>query len=318
MTMTTMPNFLDHRPTSTADAAVASLEQLGVAGHRVQFVPVGPLESFKGEIVGQVPVPGTPLDDTQEVTLYISRSGIAERLPIDFLEPLPTIKDEAKHVIESDHSEEYWHRQMKAAGSGRQFITVIDRAINRLRRDIGRLSWSLSSLSRDPVFARHTLDLMHLADLPLTDEEQVLLAALLQRLPEWVGPTGGMVTVLEQFLNVPVTVHEKPGPRLEIPAHERRPLGSARCRLGESLALGPAFNDTRLSLQVAIGPLSLAEYVALDRDRKWRTKVEALLKMISPAACRTDIELVLQPSDRAARLADPLRGILGRTTYLGS
>lgn len=316
--MITMPNFLDHRPTSTADAAVASLAQMGVSGDRVQFVPVGPLESFKGEIVGQVPVPGTPLDNSQEVTLYISRSGIAERLPIDFLEPLPTIKDEAKHVIEADHSEEYWHRQVKASGSGRQFITVIDRAINRLRRDIGRLSWSLSSLSRDPVFAQHTLDMMHLTALPLTEEEQVLLATLLQRLPEWAGPTGGIVTVLEQFLNVPVTVHEKPGPRLEIPEHERRPLGSARCRLGESLALGPAFDDSRLALQVAIGPLPLAEYVALDRDVKWRTKVEALLKVISPAACRCDVELVLQPSDRAARLDDPLRGILGRTTYFES
>lgn len=315
--MATMPDFIDHRPTSTASAAVASLAQLGVASERVQFVPVGTLESFRGEIVGQVPAPGAPLDDQGEITLYISRGGIAERLPGDLLEPLPTAQDEAKHALEPGQSEDYWPRQVQAYGSGRQLVTVLDRALGRLHRDIGRLSWSLSSLSRDTAFARRALELVHLAELPLTEAEQVLLATILQRLPEWLGPTGGLVTLLEQFLGVPVSVHEHPGPLLELPADERRPLGTAECRLGGSLALGPHFRDSRPTVHVAIGPLPVAEFVALDRDPRWRAKVAALLAIAGPAACDTDFELVLQESDRGARLGDPFRGLLGRTTHLG-
>ena len=314
--MVSMPDFIDHHPTSTANAAVASLAQLGVACERVQLVPVGPLESFRGEVVGQVPAPGTTLDDQCEVTLYISRSGVAERLPGALLEPLPTAQDEAKHALEPGQSDDYWHRQVQAYGSGRRLITVIDRALGRLHRDIGRLSWSLSTLSRDTAFARRALDLVHLGELPLSDEEQVLLSTILQRLPEWLGPAGGLVTVLEQFLGVPVTIQERPGPMLEIPIAERRPLGTGQCRLGGELALGPRFRDSRPTIRVAMGPLSVAEFVVLDQDPRWRAKVAALMAVAGPAACDTDFELVLQGSDRAACLGDPFRGVLGRTTYL--
>lgn len=315
--MANMPDFLDHHPTSTVDAAVASLVQLGVAGERVQLVPVGPLESYRGEIVGQVPAPGMPLNELGDVTLYVSREGLAERLPGALLEPLPSTQDETNQAIEPGQSEDYWQRQVSAYGSGRQFVTVIDRALNRLHRDIGRLSWSLSSLSRDTTFARHALDLVHLGELPLTARERVLLATILQRLPEWIGPTGGIATVLEQFLGVPVTIRDLPGPMLETPVVERRPLGTNRCRIGGELTLGPRFRDPQSTLRVAVGPLPLAEFVALDRDVRWRAKVDALLSITGPAACDTDLALVLQESDRAARLADPLRGVLGRTTYLG-
>ena len=315
--MVTMPDFIGHHPTSTVDAAVASLGQLGVAGERVQLVPVGPLESFRGEIVGQVPAPGAPLDDHDEITFYVSRGGIAERLPGALLEPLPTAQDEAKHAIEPGQSEDYWQRQVQAYGSGRRLVTVIDRALGRLHRAIGRLSWSLSCLSRDTSFARRALDLVHLGELPLSDEEQVLLSTILQRLPEWLGPAGGLVTMLEQFLGVPVTVQERPGPLLELPAAECRPLGTAQCRLGGALALGPRFHDSRPTIHVSVGPLPVAEFVALDRDPNWRAKVAALLAVCGPAACDTNFDLVLQASDRAACLGDPFGGKLGRTTYLG-
>ena len=78
----------------------------------------------------------------------------------------------------------------------------------------------------------------------------------------------------------------------------------------------PRFRDSRPTINVTVGPLPVAEYVALDRDPSWRAKVAALLAVSGPAACDTDFELVLQESDRAACLGNPFGGRLGRTTYL--
>ena len=88
--------------TSTANAAVASLTRLGVAGKHIEMVPVGPLEGFRGEIVGQVPAPGTTLEAATRVTLYVSRTTLADRLPGSLLEPLPNARDEARQTLEPD------------------------------------------------------------------------------------------------------------------------------------------------------------------------------------------------------------------------
>lgn len=312
-----MPDFLAHRPTSTVDGAVGTLAKLGVAGDRVHLVPVGPLEDFRGEIVGQVPVPNAPLEPGTRVTLYVSRFGLSDRLPSGILPPLPTAKDAAMHAIEPGQSDDYWELQVQAHDTGRRFFSVIDQLLQQLHRDLGRVRWALSSLSDDPAFARQSLALVHLDELPLADDEQVLLATMLQRWHEWTGPEGGITTVLSRFLGLPVRVRLTDAGELELPASERHALGDEGCRLGGGLALGPRFADPRPKIQAVVGPLSLADFEARDRDPKWWLRAEKLLEACSPASCRHEIVLELASNDRAARIGDRLRGRLGRTTYLG-
>jgi len=311
-----MPDFLDHRPTSTADAAVASLTRLGVAGERVDLVPVGPLEGFRGEIVGQVPAPGAILDTTTRITLYVSHNTLSDRLPGSLLEPLPSARDEARQTLEPGQAVDYWQRQVAAYGPGRQLLGVMELATQSLRRDVGRVGWSLASLSQDTTYAEQVLNLVHLADLDLSPEEKVFLATALQRMPDRVGTVSGLEKLLTSFLGVQVTTRERPGPELVVPRSEQRPLGTEGCRLGGSLALGPRFRDSRPTLLLVVGPLSLGEFVALQKDRAWRGKAESLLHVMGPAACHTEWLLMLRQSDRGACLGDTMRGRLGQTTYL--
>lgn len=313
-----MPDFLHHRPSSTTEAAVASLARLGIPGDRIDVVPVGPLERYRGEIVGQVPDPGAALDSATHVTLYVSRLGLAERLPGDLLEPVPTAKDATQQALEPGQAEDYWHRQVLAYGPGRRLVTVMDRSLQRLHRDLDQVGWSLAALSQDDTYAGHVLGLVHLDSLPLSREERVFLATELQRLPDRVGTRSGVASILSAFLGVPVTVHERPGPLLSIPDDERRPLGTSGCRLGGELALGPTFRDSRPSLLVELGPLPLAEFVAMQQDERWRAKADALLAMAAPASSQAEWRLVLREDDRGSRLGDRQRGRLGSTTWLAA
>lgn len=313
---TTMPDLLCRIPTPSVAAAVASLQALGVDPQRVETVPVSPLESFRGEVVGQVPAPGTPLDDRSEVVLFVARDGLAERLPQGFLEPLPTTQDHANVSIEPGQTLDFYERQVAAYGPGRRFVTVIDRALGRLDRDLERLLDGLSVVGADASFARRALGFLELHDLPLEDREAVFLAAELQRLHRWVGPTAGIETVLAQFLGMPLSLVEQPGPRLRAPAPLRAPLGGGKARLGEGAWLGPDFDDPATTLLVRVGPLPLAQFVAYDRDRAWQTKLLSLLSVVAPAGHAHGFELVLDPADRRTVLGDTWSGRLGRTTYL--
>ena len=312
----TMPDLLCRMPTPTVAAAVASLQVLGVDPERIDTIPVSPLEAFRGEVVGQIPSPGTPLDPHTEVVLFVSRDGLAERLPHGFLEPLPTTQDHANVSIEPGQSLDFYERQVGAYGPGRRFVTVIDRALGRLDRDLERVLDGLSVVGNDATFARRSLGFLELADLPLEDREAVFLAAELQRLHRWVGPRAGMQTVLSQFLGLPLEVTETAGPVMSIPPALRAPLGAGKARLGEGVLLGPQFEDPATTLLLRIGPLPLAQFVAYDRDPQWQRKVLALLSVVAPAGHAHALELVLDPADRRAVLGDNWSGRLGRTTHL--
>jgi predicted component of type VI protein secretion system len=69
---------------------------------------------------------------------------------------------------------------------------------------------------------------------------------------------------------------------------------------------------------VELGPLPLAEFVAMQRDERWRAKADALLAMAAPASSQAEWRLVLREDDRGARLGDRQRGRLGSTTWLAA
>ncbi len=311
-----MPDLLRRIPTPRACAAVASLAALGVDPQRVELIPVGPLESFRGEVVGQIPAAGTPLDERTAVILFVARNGLAERLPHEFLEPLPTTQDEAHVAIEPGQTLDFWERQVGAYGPGRRLITVLDKALGRLDRDLERLRDGLSLVGNDPAFARRGLAFVGLADLPLDDQEAIFLASELQRLHRWVGPAAGIATVLEQFLGLPVAIVIARGPGLCLPQALRAPLGTSGARLGEGVLLGPQFVDPAPKIIARIGPVPLSSFLAFDRDATWRAKAQALLAAAAPAGVAYDIDLVLRPQDRHAVLGDPWQARLGRTSYL--
>ncbi len=314
--MAVMPDLLRPTPTPSSDSAVVSLQALGIDPERIELIPVGPLEKYKGGVVGQVPEPGTKLDEHSTITLFVPRDGIAERLPHDFLAPLPTAKNEAAIALEPGQTLDYWERQVLAYDTGRKLINVIDKAMGRLDRDMGRLLWGFTDLGTDDTFARKALDFVGLGELPLEDQEARYLASTLQRLDLWRGTSGGVETLLKQFLGIEVTLEEQEGDELEIPEQVRSPLGGAKARLGGGIALGPRFRDETPVVLAKLGPVGLARHAALDRDKQWHRKVEALLDMTSPASTHHRYVLELRESDRCLALGDPLRARLGRSSYL--
>lgn len=312
----TMPDLLRGRPTPTAASAVEALQRLGITAERIEVVPIGALEAYKGEVVGQIPRAGDRFDPATPVVLFVSRNGISERLPHDFLEPLPSTEDESRVAIEPGQVMEYWERQVAAYGPGRRFVTVVDKALGRLETSIDRVAMTMSATTSDPAFARRVLEVMGHQELPITDEEALFLAAQAQRLEARCGVTGGMAAILEQLLRIPVRVAEVDGPRLELPPDSRRPLGSAGCVLGGGLPLGRSFRDPVPGLEVRLGPVPLAQYDALDRDPRWHQRVRAFIDLLAPAGCSTAYRLSLREEDRGLVLGDPLRAGLGRTAYL--
>ncbi len=310
-----MPDFMKSRPTPTVDLALSALERLGVAWERVELVPVSPLESFKGEVVGQVPHPGETVGDRDIVTFFVARDGLAERLPHEYLEPLPTTQDEAHVAIEPGQVMEFWERQVTAYGPGRQFISVLDKALNRLDAATGRVGVGLGATSDDPAYFRRVLEIVGYDDLPLSDAEASYVASQMYRLYEDFGPRPGMERLMGDLLGLPVTVEEAPGPWVEVPADDLPRLGQASSRIGHG-ALGRRFQDPQPTLVAHVGPVPLAQHRALDSDPQWHARVRAFLDILAPAGCATDYRLQLHRADRGGRLGDRLRARLGRSTYL--
>jgi hypothetical protein len=310
-----MPDFLARRPTPKTAAAIESLHRLGVDPERVEVVPVSPLESFKGEVVGQVPHAGAELSLGSKVTLFVSRVSLADRLPHDYLEPLPTAKDEAMVPIEPGQVMEYWERQVTAYAPGRRFVKMIDAALARLGSAIDRIGMGMSAASTDPSFSQHLLRIVGYDDLPITDEEAVYLASRLQRMHRRLGVVEGMRRMLEHLLGLAVRVVSAEGPRWPVPEAAAMKLGDGGARLGQK-ALGPGFTDPVPTLEARIGPVPLAEFVALDRDPRWHERVKVFLQLLAPASTATRYVLELRRRDRALELGDPLTARLSRTSYL--
>ena len=313
-----MPDLITRRPTPSVVAALEGLAALGVDLERVEIIPVSPLEEFKGEIVGQVPHPGDELGARAAITLFVSRDGLSERLPHGLLEPLPTTQDEMHVTLEPGTVPEFWERQVAAFAPGRQFITVIDRALARLGRDIARVETALWSLGHDASLPRGLFEVLGLPDLDFDDDEAFWLATRLHSLPDRIGPSESLASLLGEFLDLPVRCEWVAGPQIELEAADRTPLGTLNARLGESLALGPRFSDAVPALRVRIGPVPAAEHRALDSDPRWWRRIEGMVDLCLPAEMESDVLLELRRSDRGLALGDVLSARLGRSTYLVS
>lgn len=316
--MWVMPDLMARRPTPTAASAVASLQRIGVDPDRIEQIPVSPLESFKGGVVGQVPHPGTAIDERTQVVLYVARDGLAERLPHAFLEPLPTTEDEAHVAIEPGQIMEFWERQVASYKPGRRFITVIDRALSRLDTALGRIEFDLSPLGQDVSFARRILDLVGYGELPLTDEEVFFLAGRMQSLYARFGVLGGMTHLLEGFLGIRVDVVELDGGWRELPASMQRSLGASDALLGQRTVMGPRFRDPKPQIRVDLGPVRAAEHAALDCDERWRKRVHDLVEAMVPADTEWSTRLLLDERDHGMPLGDRLLGRLGRSSWIAA
>lgn len=313
-----MPDLIHRRPTPTVAAALEGLTALGVDPERVEIVPVSPLESFKGEIVGQVPHPGDELVPGASVTLFVSRDGLSERLPHGLLEPLPTTQDELHVTLEPGTVPEFWERQVAAYAPGRRFVTVIDRALARLSRDIARVETALWPLGHDASLPRGLFEMLDLPDLDLSDDEAFWLALRLHVLPQQIGPSDALASLLGEFLDLPVHCEWAPGAEVELEASDRAPLGTRFARLGESLALGPRFVDRTPCLRVRIGPVSAVEHRAFDSDPRWWKRIRGLVDLCLPAEMSAEVKLELSRADRGLALGDPLSARLGRSSYTGT
>lgn len=311
-----MPDLVTRRPTPSVVAALEGLVALGVDPERIEIVPVSPLEEFKGEIVGQVPHPGDELEARGTITLFVSRDGLSERLPHGLLEPLPTTQDEMHVTLEPGTVPEFWERQVAAYAPGRQFITVIDRALARLGRDIARVETALWPLGHDASLPRGIFEMLGLPELDLDDDEAFWLAARLHTLPQQIGPSEALASLLGEFLDLPVRCEWMIGRTIELEAPDRAPLGTRSARLGESLALGPRFTDPVPALRVRIGPVPAAEHRALDSDPRWWRRIDALVDLCLPAEMESETVLELRRADRGLSLGDALSARLGRSTYL--
>ncbi len=307
-----MPDFITRRPAPTIEAAVQGLTALGVDYERIDIVPVSPLEWFKGEVVGQVPAAGEPVDANTDVTFYVARDGLAERLPHGFLEPLPTTQDEAHVTIEPGHIPEFWEHQVAAYGEGRRFITVLDRAFYRLEKALGQVELALLPIGNDAAVARSLLDLLEIPDLDLDDAEAFLLAARLHELPQHLGPGEAIAALLGDFLGLPVHSREFGAGEIEMDRADHTPIGGNRARLGEGLALGPRLKDPIPRLCLEVGPVDLAEHRALCRDPRWKQRVDALVGFCLPALVSAEVQVVLKEEDRQLLVGDPLRATSGR------
>ena len=313
-----MPDLISRRPTPSLAAAVEGLAAMGVDPERVDVIPVSPLERFKGEVVGQVPHPGDDLGAQGRVTLFVSRDGLSERLPHGLLEPLPTTQDEMHVTLEPGTVPEFWERQVAAYAPGRRFVTVLDRTLARLDRDIRRLDNALWPMGQDASLAHSLFELLDIPVPDLDDDEAFWFALKLHDLPRHVGPADALASLLGEFLDLPVRCEWSRGEVVELEPEDRAPLGTRTARLGESLALGPRFRDDAACLRVRIGPVPLAEHRALDTDPRWWSRVRGIVDLCLPAEMESEVRLELRRPDRGQRLGDALSSRLGRSSYLGT
>lgn len=254
-----MPDFCRPRRgvRQRVDAAVASLLRLGVDAERIVVESAGPGWAA-GVVAWQAPAPGAPITPRTRVVLAAGGAGALDTLPF----PLRDAHDE----------------ELRAD----RLLALLDNPLLKLGIFIRRAGGFLALRRDDPVSAlRWIEEIFELSSAPWPRELWYSVARLLPTLHRVAGRPEAVPFALGVVFDLPVAELRIVSAVVERSGGEVTRLGGESARLGVDTVLGGgALGES--SLQVRIGPISLAAYLEHTRPAR-RAQRDALYRLVLPA-----------------------------------
>jgi type VI secretion system protein ImpH len=130
----------------------------------------------------------------------------------------------------------------------------------------------------------------------------------------------GLITMLRDALGeVPLQIVPCIRRMAAIPEPQRLKMGISGSRLGMDSYVGEAIEDRMGKFRIQIGPMNQAAFLDFTPGQPGYAKLTALTAMYVTEPLEYEVELVLAANQaQTARLGDPVRSVLGVTTWVFS
>jgi type VI secretion system protein ImpH len=130
----------------------------------------------------------------------------------------------------------------------------------------------------------------------------------------------GLITILKDALGeVPIRIEPCIHRMAKIPEPQRLKMGMSGSRLGIDSYVGEAIEDRMGKFRIQIGPMDQAAFFDFTPGQKGYARLTALTGLYVSEPFEYEVELVLAANQaQTARMGDPVRSVLGVTTWVFS
>jgi hypothetical protein len=296
-----MPNLANPHSAVPFIQALSQLKSSGVSLENVRLLLKGVFESYRGEIVHQLPPPGEVIDSSSVILLFVASSSMVDRLPPSlFLAPKEKYTDYSSMELES-----------------RKLFSCFDSTIIKMAAILKYAQLVYNSVFAETSFARQFVRAFGFPDEGWSPEELFLWANLLPSYHQWGGTRKGTEEVLSRFLQTKVRIEEKRRGENPLPPELFSRLGRKASRLGSDWSLGSRYSECESTFGVMVGPISALHVHDFLPSGPKRKKLDRILKHCVPGQLRWKVTVRLRRSEKSFSLGQNTANcILGYTTHL--
>lgn len=291
-----MPDFCTPRRgvRQTVDAALASLQRLGVEPERVVLRAAG-AGWVSGTVVRQDPPPGHQLTPETRLVLEVAGTGALESLPYP-------LRDDSDDDLRVD-----------------ALFALFDTPLLRVRHVVRQAGGFLEIHPDEPATALRWIEgIFHVAPRAWSKRRWYAVARLLPTLHRVAGRTEAIPLAFRLVFGLPVASVRVVSGLAALPEARHTRLASANSRLGTDAALGVGLRATT-AVEIVIGPVSLETYQEHQAPTD-RVERDAIYRLVLPAHLHRAVRerwTVGTPAE-PPRLQDGWQpAALGLNSYLG-
>ncbi|HEX7400806.1 MAG TPA: type VI secretion system baseplate subunit TssG [candidate division Zixibacteria bacterium] len=288
-----------HSPTSLVRAFLW-LRKLGIDPENLRLLFKGPFENYKGEITGQIPLPGE-VNTSKEIQLEVALASMVDQLPFSFfLDPNKKQKDLEKTELRS-----------------RELLAAFDSMMAQTNTTLEYIHLAYKYVISESSFTRLLIGAFGFPQEGWDSEELLLWMFLLPYFHQWAGTIRGTSRVLSIFLKAPVRIRENQRGENSLPIELQSLLGRRYNRLGSDWSLGKGFSECDTTFQVVIGPISASEVRDFLPPGIKKIKLDLILTHCVPGQLRWKMKVTLKPKERNFTLGESTPNcVLGYSSYL--
>lgn len=295
-----MPNLANPHSPVPFIQALSQLKSSGVSLENVRLLLKGVFESYKGEIVHQLPPPGEEIDPPAVILLFAASPSTVDRLPPSlFLAPKEKYADYSTMELES-----------------RKFFSCFDSTMTKMAVTLKYVHLVYNSVLAEVSFTRQFVRTFGFPDEGWSAEELFLWASLLPSYHQWGGTKRGTEEVLSRFLRAKVTIQEKRRGENPLPKKLSSRLGGRASRLGSGWSLGSRYSECESTFGVVVGPISAPQVRDFLPPGPKRKKLDRILRYCVPGQLRWNVAVRLRPGEKSFSLGrNTANCVLGYSTY---
>jgi len=299
-TKISLPHLANPHSPSSLVHAVLWLRKSGIDLENLRLLFKGPFENYKGEITGQLPLPGE-VEPFKEIRLELAAASMVDQLPFSlFFDP-------NKKYVELDKTE------LKS----RELFSSFDSTMAKTKTILEYILLVYDYVFSEPAFSKLFIGAFGFPQEGWDSEELFLWMLLLPGFHQWAGTIRGTSQVLSIFFKAPVRIRENQRGENSLPVDLQSFLGKRYSRLGSDWSLGKGFSECDTSFKVMIGPISLSEVGDFLPQGKKRKKLELILDHSIPGQLRWRVAVKLKRKDQSFTLGKSTSNcVLGYSTYL--